>query len=140
MAKLKEIKSIKVISHKDEVMDRTDFAIEKAMIQCGLKLERYAKELCPVDTGRLRNSINFATHGTQGTGAGTDKPHGSPNKGMVCVGTNVEYAAYQEFGTSLHHESGQSPYLRPAVERHLSEYQKIIADTLGEIMSEPTVG
>lgn len=58
-----------------------------------------AKRLCPVDTGRLRASIEVIP--------------GKDEKGVVClVGTNVVYGIYQEFGTRF--QSG-TPFLRPAL-------------------------
>jgi HK97 gp10 family phage protein len=35
----------------------------------------------------------------------------------------VEYAAYQEMGAS---KTDAHPFLRPAIENHLSEYEKIL--------------
>ncbi|WP_334111256.1 HK97-gp10 family putative phage morphogenesis protein [Thermodesulfitimonas autotrophica] len=66
-------------------------AAEKALVRAGLLVERDAKKLCPVDTGRLRTSISHRL-----TGAGTKNP-------AVEVGTNVEYAPYVEFGTRPHY-------------------------------------
>ena len=82
-------------------------AIEKALEAIGLQAEGYAKQLCPVDTGRLRNSI---TH--QKTGRTTE-----------AIGTNVEYAAYVELGTQ---RSRAQPYLKPAAENHTNEYKEIV--------------
>ena len=66
----------------------------------GLLIESTAKELCPVDTGRLRASINY------------DRPSGT-------VSTNVVYAPAQEFGTR-HHKA--QPFLFPAAERWRQSY------------------
>ena len=62
--------------------------------------ETAAKSHAPVDTGNLRRSI---THEVTKRGA-------TP---FVRVGTNVEYAVFQELGT-VHHEA--QPFLRPAME------------------------
>ena len=72
--------------------------------------EGYAKLKCPVDTGRLRNSI---THATQDD--------------VEYIGTNVEYAAYVEFGTS---RMRARPYLRPACENHADEYKSLVEAAL----------
>ena len=53
--------------------------IEQALTAIGLTAESYAKADCPVDTGRLRNSITNAVE----TGEQT-----------VYIGSNVEYAAF----------------------------------------------
>lgn len=52
--------------------------IEQALTAIGLTAESYAKQECPVDTGRLRNSITHAVE----TG-----------EQAVYIGSNVEYAA-----------------------------------------------
>ena len=74
--------------------------------------EGYAKRLCPVDTGRLRNSI---THALDSGGR------------AVYVGTNVEYAPYVELGTA---RQKAQPYLRPAAVDHATEYREIIEGEL----------
>ena len=57
--------------------------LKKAMEKTVLEIEAEAKRRCPVDTGRLRSSINPKVK--------------SPTEGSV--GTNVEYAKYVEYGT-----------------------------------------
>lgn len=65
-----------------------------------VKVDRAAKERCPVDTGRLRSSITWRL--------------GRDSQGLLgIVGTNVEYAPYVEFGTS---RTGAQPFLRPALQ------------------------
>lgn len=92
--------------HSDEFIEELRRRIPAALEEIGLAAEGYAKRLCPVDTGRLRNSI---THTTDGDSA--------------YVGTNVEYAPYVELGTS---RTRAQPYLRPAVENNVSTYKKIL--------------
>lgn len=53
-------------------------AVVRALEKIGLTAEGYAKRLCPVDTGNLRNSI---THQVDEA------------KQAVYIGTNNEYAA-----------------------------------------------
>lgn len=103
---------VKVTSHADEAIKAKDEAVARALEKMGLVAERYAKGYAPVDTGRLRNSI---TH------------EAAPDEGAVYIGTNVEYAPYQEFGTR--YQSG-TPFLRPAVENHLDEYKAIVESEL----------
>ncbi len=67
-----------------------------------LRIEGNAKRNCPVDTGNLRNSITTVM----------DSDRSSPTA-LGFVGTNVEYAAFVEFGTR--NQSAQ-PYLGPALE------------------------
>lgn len=84
--------------------------VAKALEIIGLKAENYAKILCPVDTGRLRNSI---THRREGE--------------AEVIGTNVEYAPYVEMGTQ---RTKAQPYLWPAAKNHASEYREIIISCL----------
>lgn len=64
-----------------------------------LATQNLARFYCPVDTGRLRSSIQ-ATKGHDGSGP------------FVDIGTNVNYAGFQEFGTRY---MAAQPYLRPAL-------------------------
>lgn len=112
----------------------------KILESIGLKAEKYAKKLCPVGTaestgkkgyrgGTLRNSIS----------------HRVVNNDTLEVGSNVEYAPYVELGTGPHFvpppewerfeaEKGKGvgkayvkprPFIRPAIEEHRDEYQRI---------------
>lgn len=101
-----------VEDNTDEFRDGLDAALTRALEKVGLVAEGYAKRLCPVDTGRLRNSI---THVLDSGGQ------------AVYVGTNVEYAPYVELGTS---RQKAQPYLRPAAVDHVSEYRRIIEGEL----------
>ncbi len=104
----------------------------RALEKCGLVGEGYAKKLCPVDTGNLRNSITHSVDSAEPA---------------VYIGSNSEYAAYVELGTgkyypggrptpwvyqdakgNWHRTSGQraQPYLKPAVADHGSVYHGII--------------
>lgn len=87
-------------------------ATAKALEEIGLAAEGYAKRLCPVDTGRLRNSITHVT---------------SYGAKAVYIGTNVEYAAYVELGTR---RQKPQPYLRPAATEHGSTYRSILKKNL----------
>ena len=97
---------VKVIDNSDSVLSAKESAIARALEMIGLKAERYAKEGCPVDTGRLRNSISHAT-----------------DEDSVYIGTNVEYAPYVELGT---YGRAEHPFLAPAAEDHIDEYKSII--------------
>lgn len=63
-----------------------------------------------VDTGRLVNSISHMVKGDS-----------------AYIGTNVEYAAYVEMGTS---RSKPYPYLKPAITKHTDEYKAMLEDCL----------
>lgn len=100
-----------VEDNADEFRDGLDAALTRALEKVGLVAEGYAKRLCPVDTGRLRNSITHAMEGSE----------------AVVIGTNVEYAPYVELGTA---RQKAQPYLRPAAVDHVSEYREIIEGEL----------
>ena len=104
----------------------------RALEIIGQKIESYAKALCPVKTGTLRGSI---TH--------------KPQQDSMIVGSAVNYAPYVELGTGKAYNPPPSwmennaprgagiiagrkpkPYLRPAVENHISEYQNIMQNEL----------
>jgi len=84
-------------------------AIRLALVRGGLQVELAAKEMCPVDTGRLRGSIT------------TDKRY--IQKFLVEVGTNVDYASYVELGTK---KMDARPYLFPAFFMFEGEIEKAI--------------
>lgn len=68
------------------------------MHEATLVVERDAKILAPVDTGRLRSSITSQI-----------RKQGRTVQGVV--GSNVTYAPYQELGTGVH--VGRSAYFPP---------------------------
>ena len=55
--------TIKITDNSDEFIEILKSRIPVALEACGLQAERSAKLLCPVDTGRLRNSITYAASG-----------------------------------------------------------------------------
>ena len=77
--------------YSDEVLEAFDEAALRALERCGLQAEGYAKDLVPVDTGNLRNSISHKVDS------------GEP---AAYIGTNSEYAAYVEFGTGRYSATG----------------------------------
>lgn len=133
-----------------EILDGVDAAIERALTIIGAKAEKYAKALCPTGTvestgkkgyrgGTLKNSITYEID-IESDG------------GTVAIGSNVEYAPYVELGTGPYFTvppdwetfkskqgsgSGSGyvharPYLRPAIEDHLGEYEDTIKSELGK--------
>lgn len=77
-----------------------DGAIAQYLLQAVQRVERRAKQLAPVDTGRLRSSIT--------SGLAED---GSTVAGLV--GTDVDYAVHVEYGT---YRMAPQPFMRPALE------------------------
>lgn len=103
---------VKITDNSGEFLEALPEQIEQALIAIGLTAESYAKKDCPVDTGRLRNSITNAVE----TG-----------EQSVYIGSNVEYAAFVELGTS---RMKARPYLRPAVTQHTAEYKSLAEQAL----------
>ena len=122
---------VRVESHRDEVEEALKRAKIAALEAIGSKAAGYAGALAPHDTGRLRNSITWATQESEGRHFSyTDDPGNSFSyeigtgvpEDSVCVGTNVEYAEYQEMGTS---KTKAHPYLKPGVMNHINEYKEL---------------
>lgn len=111
-------------------------ALIRALEKIGMTAEKYAKRLCPVDTGNLRNSI---THRVD---------EGEP---AAYIGSNMEYAAYVELGTGKHYPGGRptpwvyqdakgnwhwtagnkaQPYLKPAAANYAAQYRQIVEDEM----------
>lgn len=96
---------VKLESNTSAIYQALNEAIQRGLNACGKEAEGYAKMLCPVASGTLHNSI---TH--------------TMDDSTAYIGTNVEYAAYVEMGTS---KSRAKPYLQPAVQDHKEEYKAI---------------
>lgn len=128
--------SFKFKSHAAEILDAFNDACNRALERCGLQADGYAQDLCPVDTGALRNSISHKVVEDEKT---------------VYVGTNQEYAPYVELGTGIYYPGGRptpwayqdaqgrwhmthgqraQPYIKPAVADHIGTYQNIIKDEM----------
>lgn len=101
-------------SNRAELLAAVSEAKKRALEIMGGKAESYAKQLAPVDTGRLRNSIT----------------HAQIDENTEVIGSNVEYAPYQELGTS---RMAAHPFLRPAAENHAEEYKEIWLNELRKI-------
>ena len=106
--------SVQIIKkdYTDEVNKDIQSAITEALETIGKRVVAYAKADCPVDTGKLRDSIQYVVDDSDNS---------------LSVGTNVEYAPYVEMGTS---RQKAQPFLRPAVTEHTDEYKKIFEDKM----------
>ena len=128
--------NVQFTDNSKEALEAMQQAAVRALEKCGLTADGYAKKLCPVDTGNLRNSI---THTVD-----EEEP-------AAYIGSNSSYASYVELGTgkyvsggrptpwvyqdekgNWHRTHGQKaqPYLKPAVADHANTYRKIIEDEL----------
>lgn len=104
---------VDIKDYSKDVKAAYDQARERSLEIIGLTAEKYAKEITPVDTGRLRNSITHEVDGKE-----------------VYIGTNVEYAPPVEYGTV---KQKAQPFLRPAATDHTSTYKQIIQDAFADI-------
>ena len=124
---------VKFTDNSKEVLSALEKGIKNALTAIGEQAVSYAKkEEIAVDTGRLRNSITYATSEYSGVGSYSDDKrqsyddavaHGTPKKDEVYIGTNVVYAAGIELGT--HRKAGAVHFLQKAVTQHSDEYKKI---------------
>lgn len=94
------------------VADEINAAVLRALEQIGMAAEGYAKDLCPVDTGNLRNSITHVV---------------DESDWSVYIGSNVEYAAPVELGTV---KQAAQPYLKPSATDHKQTYRNIMEQEL----------
>ena len=127
---------VKFIDNSEEIKDNMKNALLRALEKIGMTAEKYAKRLCPVDTGNLRNSI---THRVD---------EGEP---AAYIGSDTEYAAYVELGTGKYYPGGRptpwayqdakgnwhwtagnkaQPYLKPAAANYAAQYLKIVEDEM----------
>lgn len=119
-------------SNKSEALKEVQQAVERALEICGGTAERHAVDNLERNQS-VKSSIlvNSITHEMRGSDT-------------VAVGTDVEYAPFVELGH--HQEPGRyvpaigkrlkasfvpgKPYLRPAVENHIGEYERIFQEEL----------
>ena len=126
--------SYDIVDNSDKILALFEAATEEALERCGQQAEGYAIDLCPEDTGNLKNSISHTV-----------------KEDSAYVGTNSEYGPYVELGTgkfyaggrrdpwryqddegNWHTTSGQpaQPYLKPAVANHKGTYRNIIKSAM----------
>ena len=130
--------SVEFIDNSAKVLKEFRAASLRALEQCGSEAEGYAKDLCPVQTGDLRNSIAHVV---------------DEREPAAYVGTKQTYAPYVELGTGIYAEGGggrptpwvyrdsngnyhwtrgnpAQPFLKPAVADHVQTYRNIIEDEM----------
>jgi len=130
--------NVEITDNSKEVSAAIKAALLRGLEKVGLVAEGYAKKLCPVDTGNLRNSITHVVD------------EGEP---AAYIGTNNEYAPYVELGTGKYAEGGggrptpwvyqdakgnwhytrgnkAQPFLKPAAADHAGQYRDILESEL----------
>ena len=109
-----------------------------------MAISKDAKLLAPVDTGRLRGSITYVVNA-------------SDDEVSAAIGTSVEYAAYNEFGTGrsgagtnvqfgpedtpVEHDTSRKghiaqPYIRPAFYGNQEKVKELVSDSINEMLSK----
>lgn len=96
--------------------------VSRALRKAAFDIERDAKAFAPVDTGALRNSI------------GTDLTGDGRSASMTAdIGPTVDYAVYQEYGTS---RMPPHAFMGPAFDRHAGEFVEAVADVADVVLGE----
>jgi hypothetical protein len=130
----------------DEVLEALAKAKHRGLEAIGMTAERHAKKKCPVDTGRLRNSITYAISGysthvksyrrANVVGGATKKQKRYEYSGEIMegkkdeaiyIGSNVEYAPFVELGFK-----GRPPvhFLQDAASNHGEEYKRLMEESM----------
>lgn len=93
--------------HTQEIIAKAHEAVAAAVRDAAAQLESRAKEMAPVRTGALRDSIHTEMDGDL----------------VAQVGSDLDYSVYQEYGTS---RMPAHPFMTPAAE----EARQIFEDDL----------
>lgn len=99
------------IDNSEKVLDAFHAQILLGLEAIGQTAEGYAKKDCPVDTGRLRNSIANQVES---------------DENAVYIGTNVEYGKFVEYSDTARHTNGKAHFLRDAATTHNEKYKAIM--------------
>ncbi len=110
-----KVMSVSMTSHKDEIKAEAKQKIISWLTAIGEDAASTAAEVAPVDTGRLKNSISSAVVESEQT---------------AYIGTNVEYAPYQEFGTSKGVPGKH--FIQFGATAHQAEYKAMLEQALKE--------
>jgi len=141
--------NMSVKDNTQEFKNQSTAAMQKALEEIGIKVEKYAKALCPVGTSESTGTPGYRG-GTLRRSITHEVVMESETKGAMYAGSNVEYAPYVELGTGPYFtpppewETFKStkgsgvgaayvharPFLKPAIQDHMSTYQSIIKNNL----------
>ena len=103
---------IKVNSYVNKAIKANGSGVNTGMLKTAIMVTTQAKAFTPVDKGQLRGSIMWRGGGKTGSHESGPQLSINPTSGYV-VGTAVEYAVYQEYGTR---KMPPQPYLRPSID------------------------
>ena len=110
--------SIVFTDNLDKVLDALENAFEEGLVEIGAKAQDYAKDLTPVRTGTLRDSIGVEV---------------KPKEKSVYIGTMIDkfpddpYGKYVELGARG--RQGVHMLKRSATE-HTAEYKKLMEESM----------
>lgn len=104
-------------------------SLRKSVQEGAKPIEKRMKEIAPVDTGKLRDSIR------------TKVAYQSSRAARVSIGPNIKphgnnrvgYDVFQEYGTSFH---AAQPYARPAADYEKDQAVEIVRATVAEAILE----
>ena len=108
-----QVVSIKITDHSAEVLEAMNEQVLAWLEAIGEDAAGTAADKAPVDTGRLKGSISSAV---------------VESEKAVYIGTNVEYAPYQEFGTSRGVKGKH--FLQFGASAHQEEYKALLEEYL----------
>lgn len=109
---------VRIDDHSKEYLNEVAKSLDAALEAVGIHIEGEAKEELEntprrIDTGNLRNSINYKV---------------VPSESAVYIGTNVEYAIYVHEGTS---RMAPNRFLKNAADRNKDQVTAYIKKALG---------
>lgn len=102
-----------LVANFKKIGGKAEEAVKDSLLEAGFRLEGYAKQFCPVDTGRLRSSIHTYRL----------------NETTVVVQDGVDYGVFIEFGTS---KMAAQPFFTPAMNLIRTEFPQLVA---GKVMA-----
>lgn len=117
-------------------------ALSAGLRAAAFRVEFYARAGARVDTGFMRSSIytktdrfsGYSSAGQAGTGAmlpEADLPNTGPGEYVAVIACGAEYGIYNEYGTS---RMSAQPFMRPALNDHVSELEQIFAETVRRVI------
>ena len=133
--------NFKFNSNAQAVLNEFEKKVERGFEAIGIEAEKDAKIDTPVDSGRLRNSITFATQTYHSPGNSTIKAgetpadqqdyatKATPEKNALYLGSNVSYAEPVET-LNRPHTTGKAHFLRDALAQHGDRHRKLMKKSL----------
>ena len=114
-----------------------DKEVKDGLTKAAFIVERTAKHLTPVDTGRLRASIGGGEYRVKGGRSSYVKGTGvSIKRRKAIIGTNLPYAERIHKHGPRKGGAGEAEYLKKAVDRNASKIKKIFQQTINSIIKK----